>query len=411
MPDDAPATLLDFCRTNDAAAATTKKLEKQAILGAYLRGLTDDEDLRRAVRYAAGRAFASTDERVLNVGGALVSEVVLTLLALDPGDYRTLVIRSGEIGEALSKAWNRRHPTNSSPPANGSPATPSRDAAPAHDAPSLTLRDLAEAFDELASTGAWERKAAVVRALFARCADGREAAYVAKIIFGDLRTGVQEGVLHHAIAEAFGRDGKEVQRCQLLLGDLGEVAVLARRGACATATFRLFHPIQFMLATPQETADDAAATMDGKPFYAEDKLDGIRAQVHKSGGVGAAAKVAIYTRTMDRTDASFPDVVEAVSRLPGDFLLDGEIVPWANGEVLPFGHIQKRLGRKKLTPKILRENPAVFIAFDILYRDGVLLMDLPLRERRQVLETSPASAPPRRPNRSPPPRPRMKAEG
>jgi DNA ligase-1 len=140
-----------------------------------------------------------------------------------------------------------------------------------------------------------------------------------------------------------------------------------------------------MLATPQETAAGAAATMDGRTFYAEDKLDGIRAQVHKSGGVGPDARVAIYTRTMDRADASFPDVVDAVARLPGEFLLDGEIVPYRDGAVLPFAHIQKRLGRKMLTPKILRENPAAFIAFDILYRDGELWMDRPLRLRRDAL--------------------------
>ncbi len=77
----------------------------------------------------------------------------------------------------------------------------------------------------------------------------------------------------------------------------------------------------------------------------------------------------------------------AVARLPGEFLLDGEIVPYRDGVVLPFAHIQKRLGRKVLTPKILRENPAAFIAFDILYRDGELLMDCPLRVRREALVT------------------------
>src|SRR6478672_11234911 len=88
---------------------------------------------------------------------------------------------------------------------------------------------------------------------------------------------------------------------------------------------------------------------------------------------------------MDRADAAFPDVVATLSKVPGDFLLDGEIVPWRDGKVLPFAHIQKRLGRKLLSAKILRENPAMFIAFDILYLDGQLLMDQPLRDRRGQL--------------------------
>jgi hypothetical protein len=71
-----PTTLREFATVNDAAAATTKKLQKQAALAEYFRGL-DERDLRLAVRFAGGRAFAATDERVLNVGGSLVSDVVL----------------------------------------------------------------------------------------------------------------------------------------------------------------------------------------------------------------------------------------------------------------------------------------------------------------------------------------------
>jgi DNA ligase-1 len=358
-----PTTLREFAAVNDAAAATTKKLQKQASLADYFRTL-DERDLRLAVRYAGGRAFAATDERVLNVGGSLVSDVVLSsVLKMDPAPYWEQVTRSGEIGNALSELW------------------PQRDdgAAP------LTLQEMADAFDDLAATGAWDNKHEILRNLFARCAQKREAAYLAKVIFGDLRTGVQEGVLQAAVAQAFDKPLPAIQRCQLLVGDIDEVAVLAKNGQLDVAKFRLFHPIQFMLATPQETPEEAAETMAGRAFYAEDKLDGIRAQVHKSGGVGHAARVAVYTRTMDRTDASFPDVVDAVAQLPGEFLLDGEIVPYRDGSVLPFAHIQKRLGRKVLTAKILRDNPAALIAFDILYRDGELLMDCPLSVRRAAL--------------------------
>jgi DNA ligase-1 len=359
------ATLLDFAAANDAAAATTKKLQKQAVLAEYFRGL-DEPDLRLAVRYAAGRAFAATDERVLNVGGALVGDVVLSLLKMDRGALHELYIRHGELGNALREVWPVRAPDQT----GGAP---------------LLLSDLAVAFDDLAATGNWENKSAILTDLFSRCAHGAEATYLSKIIFGDMRTGVQEGVLQAAIAQAFDKPLAAIQRCQLLVGDLDEVAVLAKNNALDVATFRLFHPLQFMLATPQETAEDAAATLDGRAFYAEDKLDGIRAQVHKSGGTGAAARVAIYTRTMDRTDASFPDVVEAIAQVPGEFLLDGELVPWRDGQVLPFAHIQKRLGRKVLTQKMLRDNPVVFVAFDILYRDGQLLMDCPLKLRREAL--------------------------
>src|SRR4051794_29717967 len=392
--------LLQFARAGDAAAATTKKLQKYAILADYFRGL-DDDDLRLAVRYAAGRPFAATDDRTLNVGGALVSDVALALLGIDPHAYHDLCVRSGEIGEALSAAWAARVEAGEEGGVGSgelgvgseerlhTPYTPlptpySPPPTPHSDVP-LTLSDLSRAFDALASTGAWEAKRSTLYALYARCHDGREAAYLTKIILGDMRTGVQEGVLHYAIAQAFGRDLAQIQRCQLLTGDLGEVAVLAKHDACGTATFRLFHPVMPMLATAQDTPDDAVKSMAGRTFYAEDKLDGIRAQVHKAGDGPAAARVTIYTRDLARVDASFPDVVEAVSKLPGDFLLDGEIVPWRAGVVLPFAHIQKRLGRKVPTAKVFRDHPAAVVAFDILYRDRRALVDEPLRVRRAAL--------------------------
>jgi len=349
--------LFQFVQVNDAAAATSKKLEKQRLLAEYFRSL-DDEELRLAVRYCEGRAFSSTDERTLQTGGAIVSDVVLSVLGLEERVYHNLILRHGEIGNAIATVWK---PSQRS---------------------SLNLRDLASAFDELAMTGNVQQKKSILREMFERCGEGREAAYLTKIIFGDLRTGVQEGVLQAAVAAAFDKELQRIQRCQLLIGNLDEVAVLAKHDQLESARFRLFHPIQFMLATPQETAGIAATTIGGRVFYAEDKLDGIRAQIHKSG-----ERIAIYTRTMDRIDESFPDVVAAARSVPGEFLLDGEIVPFRDGAVLPFAHIQKRLGRKGVTPKILADNPAVFIAFDVLFRDGELLMDEPLRRRRQLLAT------------------------
>jgi DNA ligase-1 len=389
------ATLRQFAEVNDAAAATPKKLQKYAILAEYFRGIQDDDDLRLAVRYAGGRSFAVGDERVLGVGGALVSDAALAILEMDPGTFHDLCVRSGEIGEALAAAWDaHRRDRQAESEANASvicAATPANGDGKTNTA-ALTLTDLARAFDHIAATGNQAAKRHALLDLYCRCGSGREAAYLTKIIFGDLRTGVQEGVLQQAIAQAFAVDLPTIQRCQLLVGDLGEVAVLARHGRTADARFRLFHPIQFMLAAPQDTPEIAAATMEGRPFFAEDKLDGIRAQVHKSGD-GPAARVQIYTRTMDRTDASFPDVVEAVRALPGEFLLDGEIVPWCDGCVLPFAHIQRRLGRKTLTSRVLRENPAAFVAFDLLYRDGELLMDRPLSERRERLHDLAGSGP------------------
>jgi DNA ligase-1 len=354
-----PATLAQFATLSDSVASTSSKLKKQSLLAEYLAALDNDHDLRLAVRYLAGKVFPATDSRTLNIGGATAWDVSVSVLEIDARQFHDLVVQSGEIGEALSRAWN-----------NSPRAAPEL----------LTLADLDAAFSRMAATGVVARKKLLLEALLRRCTSGREAAYLMKTIFGEPRTGVQEGILQAAIALAFGKTPAEIQRTQLLLGDLEEVAILARRNELASARFKLFHPIQFMLAAAQEDAAQAAKTMAGKAFLAEDKLDGIRAQVHKDD-----QRVAIYTRTLSRADAAFPDVIEAIRKVPGEFLLDGEIVPYRDSAVLPFAHMQRRLGRKQLTAEVLDDNPAVFIAFDVFYSDGRLLMDEPLNIRREEL--------------------------
>src|SRR5690606_10205693 len=207
------ARLARFAAANDAAAATTSKLEKQAALAGYFRELSD-EDLPLAARYAAGRAFAATDERVLGVSGSTVSHVILSMFPIDPPAWHTLTRESGEIGEAMASLWHE----------HVDPRDPERPMTA--EAEPLVLGDLQGAWDALARVGGQEANRAILTDLFARIQTPREAAYVGKIIFGDLRTGVREGVLHAAIAEAFARDLEAVRRAILLVGDVGEVAVM-----------------------------------------------------------------------------------------------------------------------------------------------------------------------------------------
>ncbi|MDB5328817.1 MAG: hypothetical protein JWM57_4386 [Phycisphaerales bacterium] len=349
--------LATFAATLDAAAAVASKLAKQKAVAELLRGLEDD-DRRRAVRYANGRPFAATDERVTGVSSRIVGDVVRDLLRIDPAVLREASIRHGELGEAVGELWPAAAP----------------DAEPA-----LTMADIATAFDALAATTQPAAKKPIVRDLIGQCVTDREACYLVKILLSDLRTGVREGVLQAGVAEAFGLELKEILRTQLLAGDLGDVAVLAKHGVHGEAAFSLFHPLQFMLANPIETAADAFDEAGGE-WVIEDKLDGIRAQVHKQGD-----RVAIYTRTLDRVDESFPDVVRVIRSVPGDFLLDGEVLPWRDGRALAFAVLQKRLGRKTVTAKQLLDHPAAFIAFDALFLNGELLLDQPLVERQKAL--------------------------
>jgi DNA ligase-1 len=363
-----------FAAANDAAAATTKKLEKSTILATYFKSVPD-EHLADAVRFAGGKAFGATDDRVLGISSAAFRDVIVEMYDVTPDDWRARVVKNGETGEGLASLWKDK-----GPPETGEET--------------LTLGDLREAFDAFATVTQNQTKRDLLRDLLVRCTEPRTVAYVGKIIGGDLRSGAREGVLQAAVAEAFEAEANKVRRATLLVGDLGDIAMLAKAHRLDEARFRLFHPIGFMLATPQETPDDAAATIakSERTWTAEHKLDGVRAQIHKT-GVGDLARVSIYSRTLDRVDAAWPDVVEQVRQIPGSWLLDGEIVADnGQGGIGPFANVQRRLGRDDPPASILRQFPAKFVPFDLLYRDDRVLIDEPTDlRRREMLDLLAAS--------------------
>ncbi|HEY9402289.1 MAG TPA: ATP-dependent DNA ligase, partial [Pyrinomonadaceae bacterium] len=207
-----------------------------------------------------------------------------------------------------------------------------------------------------------------------------EAKYLVKLLVGDLRIGLKEGLVEDAVARAFGRGLAAVAQVNMLTGDIGETAVRARRDELADVSMRLFHPIKFMLATAGEDLADIARTMP-EEFYVEDKFDGIRAQAHTEAG-----RVALYTRTLDEVTHRFPELVAPLAALKTDAIMDGEIVPARGTEILPFAELQKRLGRKTVGDELLASTPVVFIAYDLLYAGGRVMFDEPLASRRAALE-------------------------
>ena len=130
--------------------------------------------------------------------------------------------------------------------------------------------------------------------------------------------------------------------------------------------------------------------------FLEDKYDGMRAQVH----CGEGGRVAIYSRNKEEITESFPELEEAFSRVgavdpthesgpgPRGLIFDGEILGWdfTAGQALPFAVMGQRIGRKKVTSEMLQQIPVVFMAFDLLYTQGELLLERPLKERRNLLE-------------------------
>ena len=348
-----------FTEVARSIAATTKKLEKERLLGAYLLTL-DDGSLERAVVYLTGSPFPRKDERVTGVGWATIFDAVIAATGADGDAVGKAVSAQGDLGDGIAPFF-----------------PPARD----HD---VTLLQLAETFDRLAISSGGSAKQAIVTDLF-KLLDGEEARYVAKILQNEFRIGLHEGLVESALAKTFKQKVADVRRAHMLNGDLGVTALLAKSGALDSAQLTLFHPAGFMLAQPEENSDDIFAQL-GEGSLADDKYDGIRAQIHSDGD-----QVKIYSRTLDEITDRFPELIDTARLIGRHIILDGEIVAYRD-HILPFASLQPRIGRRKLTEKVLEAAPVVFFAFDILQLDDDSLLDQPLRDRlirlRSVVDES-----------------------
>ncbi|HZS70235.1 MAG TPA: ATP-dependent DNA ligase [Candidatus Acidoferrum sp.] len=344
-----------FVETADAVAATTKKLEKVRLVAKLLRTLPLEDAVHAAI-FLTGRSFARHEERVLGIGGASLYRLVAELSGQGTDRLSAIYRKHGDLGEVAKQALGATHA--------------GRD---------ISISRVVRGFDQLTGMRGQAQKSDALKSLV-RQAGPDDVKYIIKIITGDLRIGLRENLVEEAIAEAFERPLAAVRRANMLTGDIGETLRLAAADKLETAPVTLFHPVGFMLAAAVQKADDLFGEAP-RPFSVEEKYDGIRAQVHKSG-----SRVKLFSRTLDEI-TEFPELAEPLSALPGEFILDGEILAWQGTRPLPFTDLQRRLGRKQNQLHLWTqwELPVRFVAFDLLYAEGRLLLEAPLRDRRMAL--------------------------
>jgi DNA ligase-1 len=337
----------------ERVASTNSRLEKIRYVAEYLRALSD-EDLPRALRFLSGRPFAPGDPRRLAVGHVSLREAVIEASGWDPETVRLCIREVGDIGEAIGLLMHGK--TENKP---------------------LSLAEAERLYAELARARRAEQKENLLRECFSSYRP-LTLKYFVKVITGDLRIGLQEKMLEEAVAEAAGTSPARVRQAIHRTGDLAETALAARRGQLEQISPHLFRPVDFMLARPIASA---AEVPDPAGWLVEDKFDGIRAQAHVADG-----RAALFSRGFAEVTAAFPELVAALERLPGSAILDGEIVAWREGRVLPFSALQQRLARKEVPLFLPLETPVAFIAYDLLLRDGRDLLDEPIEARRAELE-------------------------
>jgi DNA ligase-1 len=352
---------------------TTKRNEIVTLLAQFLQGLAPEE-VAPAVRLTIGQVFPEWDGRTLNMSWAAVMAVVdqltgessdlreqLSAQAVDGGEYVRLLLEH----------------------ARSQPPSP----------PPLMILEVFHAFQQIAETsgaGSRARKEALLQTLFRR-ATPVEAKYLSKVIFQEMRHGVNEGLMLEGIAQASGIKSALVRRANQLWGDIGEVALVALtqgKAALENAGVRLFRPLKPMLAQTAENLDEAFVRF-GDKLALEYKLDGARMQIHRRGD-----QVRIYSRNLADVTDSLPDVVDEVKASEGstECILEGEAIAVdSRGRPLPFQHLMRRFGRKRDVTVSAEEIPVQLHLFDALYVNERSLIDASYQERWSALEQAAGS--------------------
>ncbi len=351
----------EFAATLDAVARTSSKREKVSLLARTLRQLPEGA-LEVACTYLTGRAFPPGYPHKLQVGWSTIVGVLQELSGASDAEISQLYLRWGDLGDVAAELVARRRTV------------------PLFRQP-LTLEGAHQQLRAAAAVrgkGAAAARATALRAVLEQ-AQPMEAKYLVRVLTGDLRIGLKEGLLQEAVADAFGVPVAAVRRADLLQSDLGAVARMARAGQLHGACLRYFHPFRFMLAGTLE--DPHEPFRHGtEEVLAEDKYDGVRVQVHRWGD-----RVTLYSRTLDDVTDSFPELREPLAQLAPAYMADGEVVAWQRDRPAPFHRLQQRL--RRLDPSaVAGDVPVVVFLFDLVKLGEEDLLDLPLRERRRRLE-------------------------
>ena len=360
--DPATAPFVGFANACSRIAGTTSKLEKIQFVADYFR----ETQLARAVALTAtwfsGYPFPPSQGKILQLGWAVLRNALSAISELDEAAVLQIYLKHSDLGETAFDLFQARTTVAS-----------------------LTIAEVDRTFHSLQAARGPLAKTPILQALLQRCT-AMEAKYLVKIITGDLRIGLKEGLVEEAISSAFSKPAQRVRQANLLLGDIGETARLAAENKLEQARLIPFRPVKLMLASPEENAQtiwkrltqDAGASA----VWLEDKYDGIRCQLHKVGG-----RVELYSRDLKEITGTFLELADAARRLPADFIFDGEIVAMQDNEILPFAELQKRLGRREGDLFMHEEVPIRLVTFDLLWLTGESLLGRALRERRHALES------------------------
>ncbi|MEM2995821.1 MAG: ATP-dependent DNA ligase [Candidatus Bathyarchaeia archaeon] len=350
--------------------ATRKRLLMIDFVADFLRRL-EAEEVESAVSMILGRPFPKRSQQTLDVSWATLSEIIKRVTAVEWKVFMEAFGKTGDIGSATKKVFEE--------------SKVKRQATLFERA--LTIIEVRRSFEAIAEAtgyGAREKKERLIEALLS-LASPLEAKYLVKIFIGEMRTGFNEGLMEQAVSKAFQTPLEAVQKASMTLGDIGEVAFIAKtegKEGISKVDFKVFRPVKLMLAQMASDVAEALKEHGGKTAF-EYKLDGARVQIHKTGN-----EIRIFSRRLTDVTESLPEIVETARKniKAKEAILEGEVIAIDKfGNAVPFQHLMRRFKRIHAVEDIARKIPVKLYLFDILYLNGENLIAKPYCQRRQIL--------------------------
>ncbi len=350
--------------------ATRKRTEMIHIAADFLKSL-NPEEVEPAVSIILGRAFPKWSQKTLEVSGATLMEILKRVTNVDWNTFSEAFSSTGDVGSAAMAVFEK--------------SKVKRQQVLFEEALTiLEVRRTLEAIADAAGSGSREKKERLLAVLFSQ-ASSLEAKYLVKVFIGEMRTGLHEGLMEQAVAEAFQAPLATVRKASMALGDIGEVAAIAKTEGEAGLTkvgFKVLRPVQLMLAQVADNIAEALKAHSGETAF-EYKYDGARVQIHKLDN-----EVRVFSRRLTDATQSLPEIVEAIKGNVGaeEVILEGEVIAVdAAGTPIPFQHLMRRFRRVHEVEGTAEKIPLRLYLFDILYLNGKSLISLPYLQRRQIL--------------------------
>jgi DNA ligase-1 len=350
--------------------ATKNRLAIIGLTADFLKGL-DAEEVEPAVSMILGRGFPKWSPKTLDVSWATLSNILQRISGVNWDAFREAFTSTGDIGMAAKTIFERNRVK--------------KQAVLLDKTLTITeVRRLLEAIASASGSGSRQRKERLIAVLLSQ-ASPVDAKYLVKIFVGEMRTGLYEGLMEQAVAKAFDIPLATVQKASMALGDIGEVAAIAKNEGTARLSqtgFQVFRPVKLMLAQVATDVVEALTAHGGKTAL-EYKYDGARVQIHKRGD-----EVRIFSRRLTDLTQSLPEVIETVKAniYANDAIVEGEVIAVDQHEhPIPFQHLMRRFKRVHEVQDMAKKIPVRLYLFDVLFLNGESLISLPYLQRRKIL--------------------------